>query len=438
MSTCKKLTDNYNTNILDTVDPIISNEFLKISTKYRGGNKGRTVLMDLIYNHYNNTKPCPKFIGGPKTLTSHWNEEYQMMVYIFGEWHSNKMDCKNFKEFKIGEQVPVEVFLAELIRTTDVFIDIYFEFSPYKGEEYDEEYAFLKPNPAEGDDLLSKFFKIEEDRLTKLFEHFKTCIQYSTRAAAECRLARVHYFDIRFNRTKDRKENRLDDVSWFLVEISDILSKKSSIDIKVTNFLKFMQDNPRIKRVLDALITPKDIDFQSFWIKQIRDNVHAMKEVDKSPLKPKIMEFIDKETIIEAMKYRQDFIKYIPTIFTDKTKDYLLLAHLQIIINYIRNTNALIADVYTLSRMFRNFNITKPAYKGGPINDQPVKPHNVIIYAGDGHSRQYRKFLESINFKEISKSGSSEIKEGEPKFCVDMKTFKEPFFLNDRVNKNIA
>ena len=54
MSTCKRLTDNYNTNILDTVDPIISNEFLKISTKYRGGNKGRTVLMDLIYNHYNN------------------------------------------------------------------------------------------------------------------------------------------------------------------------------------------------------------------------------------------------------------------------------------------------------------------------------------------------------------------------------------------------
>ena len=428
MSTCKRLIDNYNTNILDTADPIISNEFLKISTKYRGGNKGRTVLMDLIYNHYNKTKPSPKFIGGPKTLTSHWNEEYQMMVYIFGEWHSNKMDCKNFKEFKIGEQVPVEVFLSELIRTTDVFIDIYFEFSPYKGEEYDEEYPFIKHNQVEGDDILSKFFVIEQDRLTKLFEHFKTCIQYSTRAAAECRLARVHYFDIRFNRTKDRKENRLDDVSCFLIEISDILSKKSTVDIKVANFKKFMQDNPRIKRVLDALITPKDIDFQSFWIKQIRDNVHAMKEVDKSPLKPKIMEFIDKETIIEAMKYRQDFIKYIPTIFTDKTKDYLLLAHLQIIINYIRNTNALIADVYTLSRMFRNFNISKPAYKGGPINDQPVKPHNVIIYAGDGHSRQYRKFLESINFKEISKSGSSEIKEGEPKFCVDMKTFKEPFF----------
>ena len=88
MDICDKLVNTYNTNVLDdpNIDPDIKKEFFKASAKYRNGDKGRKVLMDLIYNHeYSSNKPTAKFIGGPYTLTVHWSKEYQKMIYIWRE-----------------------------------------------------------------------------------------------------------------------------------------------------------------------------------------------------------------------------------------------------------------------------------------------------------------------------------------------------------------
>jgi hypothetical protein len=64
------------------------------------------------------------------------------------------------------------------------------------------------------------------------------------------------------------------------------------------------------------------------------------------------------------------------------------------------------------------------------LTDQPNKAYNIIIYAGDGHSRIYRRFLKEVaGFEEIASSGKFEVNEGETrKHCIDMKTIPQPFF----------
>jgi hypothetical protein len=83
---------------------------------------------------------------------------------------------------------------------------------------------------------------------------------------------------------------------------------------------------------------------------------------------------------------------------------------------YIVFLNCLIADTYTLARIFKDF-----GNKDLPI-DQPDKAHNIIIYAGNSHSDIYRKFLKSIGFIQISKTGELD------NTCIDMKKIRQPFF----------
>ena len=73
--------------------------------------------------------------------------------------------------------------------------------------------------------------------------------------------------------------------------------------------------------------------------------------------------------------------------------------------------------------MFRNFDINKEHDKRRNY-DEPVQPHNMIIYAGNNHSNCYRRFLEVLGFKEIETT----INPNKKGYCIDMKTIKQPFF----------
>ena len=141
---CKDLKATYDTNILDNESDLVQQEFRDVSLENRNTttNSVRKVLMKLICNHYDKSvkKPIAEFIGGPKTLSIHWHPFYKKMIYIFGEWHSNTTDCENFKE-QDRNTILIEDYLYNLMLTTDVFLDIYFEFVSYKEEEYEYELA---------------------------------------------------------------------------------------------------------------------------------------------------------------------------------------------------------------------------------------------------------------------------------------------------------
>ena len=79
-------------------------------------------------------------------------------------------------------------------------------------------------------------------------------------------------------------------------------------------------------------------------------------------------------------------------------------------------------DVYLLSRMFKKFSTKVAPFRGGTPLEQPEQPHNVVIYAGEYHSRVYRKALGMLGFKLTD--SADKISER----CLDVSTFPQPFF----------
>lgn len=466
---CNRLTETYNTNVLDDTNKITQAAFYSEAQKHKGGDKGRTVLMDLIYNHYRKYKPTPMFIGGPRTLTLHWSAKYQMLVYNFGEWHSSNMDCHGFDDFwkrkgglatgkkktraelrdecpkgqvrnpttkrcvketgptglrlleendalpdktpkqLVAGEMPVEDFLEQLVENTDAFLDIYFEFPAYTGDEYDNI------------DVLA-----HGARLERLLNRFKTCLQYAQRAAKKCRLARVHYFDIR----KEEKEG-VHDTAWFRRKIQR--ASRHWGKQKVTELKDLLRDDPRIRKVLDGLNSSTDIEYIAFWQRQVDENPYVQKEFKRTPLRDPIEEFIKKEIKTEAQTYRGLFRKNIPMILNPANDD-IFVTSFQTVYEATVIANARVADAYTLARVFKTFDTTKPTAKGETV-DQPTQPHNIIIYAGNAHNDLYRKFLETIGFKELAKTGSSTDAAPKVRNCIDMKNFPQPLFSNIPENK---
>lgn len=442
---CTNLIDTYNTNYLDKANNVTQAVFLNESEKYLSSKstsnvKGRQTLMKLILNHYQKQKPSPDLIGGPRTLTLHWSKKYQMMVYTFGEYHSDIMDCSkiiNEKELKeklrgnckkgeiynnktkrclkatgkegkkiIEQNKPemesMESFLYNLIKTTDVFMDIYFEVPAYSGQQWKNHHSLLQ----------------EGLRLERLLSRFEKCIQYKSRHDEECQLSRMHYIDV-------RKENRvgINDVSKFRGLIQNIWTWPENVRIELIQ--EQVMNNPYMLNIVRELSGP---DFEKFWIKQIDQNRYVQKELDRSPLKDKILSFIKKMTIEDARKHHSDLKYFSKCILGErKCSSHVLQDHVEYFYNHTVSTNARTIDAYTLARMFKNFNIDRPSQPFDSSNDQPISPHNIIIYAGDAHSVTYRRFLEEeLDFKLLAKNKPNY----DADYCLNMDGIPQPLFSN--------
>ena len=78
---CDKLTNTYNASILDKENTLTQALFYHSSDTNSNGNKGNTILMNLILNYYankrmrkNGTLQIYDKIGGPISLTLQWSE----------------------------------------------------------------------------------------------------------------------------------------------------------------------------------------------------------------------------------------------------------------------------------------------------------------------------------------------------------------------------
>ena len=204
----EKLLKTYNTNYLDSLH-IDLQEALKRESEEKQLSSGskREILRQLIENHYDESKNKPKaqFIGGPLSLTVHWLPEYQKYIYIFGEQHVDIMDCDKFKQFD-SVITPIEDYLYELIINTDVFIDFIFEIHTFdKSGEYPENY---KPFESMG-------------RIANLYTKFQKCLQTKTRGHKDCKLSRIHYFDIRTESAGYKK--KMFDIFWYKNKMENII-----------------------------------------------------------------------------------------------------------------------------------------------------------------------------------------------------------------------
>ena len=435
---CNTLIQTYNTSVLDTSDEHFREACTLESKKCTDENKHkrryglrREVLAKLIVNHSKETdktvskqekKPISNFIGGPKTLTMQWSKEYKKLIYIFGEYHNENTDCDKFKIQGDDNETLIEDYLDQLFKNTDVFIDFYLE----TGREHKDIYG--------------------DSRIMLISERFKDCLHdpNSDSNYQKCMLCRMHYFNVRSSAT-DLTPNRMSDASSMLEIFLRILKNKDQFDI--TRFLVKYRYNTKIKPVLKEFSEIKtDKDYYDFWNKQIDEHTFLNKKVIKSFIHEKIKTFITQE-IIDANINITKLVKKVEKVITivDKYKhettglydldsisnsDYdLLLINLKYTSDKLIKINSCIADYYLLSRIFKEFNLEMPAiFSSFRKTDEPSEPHNIIIYAGEGHARRVRKFLkDELDFKMIHEKGDQTKTKVN---CIMMEDFPQPFFSN--------
>ena len=428
--------ETYDPKILD--NPMITPKdikqaFYKLAETENALGGPRKVLAELISNHKNGVrKPTPQFIAGPFSLTCHWSEEYKKMIYIFGEYHTNKTDCSEFPVYPNTSMI-VEDFIYELIDKTDVFIDIFLEVNSMKRKqkEYDS------------------YDGISRSRsISQLFDKLKKCIQYNTRHDNACRLARVNYVDVR-----GINNNQYNEFYTYIFNIYTVNSYHTEyIDKLVENYNEYkisqeelyQLEETKIKETFDKIKNIiielnkrsnffyhlKNDNVENFWLERMYNNEyveHELKKITDQELYEKITDFF--EHTIRTFVYfnKQQWIDNISIILDTKTNmsDYLTSAK-----NIFQPCSTLlvrIVDMYTICRMFKDFDLEKKPYEGADDKDQPKRANNIIIYTGDGHSRFYREFLDKMQFEKISSKSQSET-------CIDLRNFPLPFFSMSAIN----
>jgi len=425
--------ETYDPKILD--NPMITPEdikqaFYEFAETENALGGPRKVLAELISNHKNGVqKPMPEFIGGPFSLTCHWSEEYKKMIYIFGEYHTNKADCSEFPN------ILVEDFIYELIDKTDVFIDIFLEINSMKRKE--KEY--------------DSYDGISNSRsISNLFNKLKKCIQYNTRHDNACRLARVNYVDVR-----SINDNSYDNFYKYIFNIYNTELKHSQYIEKLVDshnehnisdeeFNKAKQEKieetfEKIKKIIES---NKEADLFTYLVKDNVENSwldlmynneyvnHELKRITDKELYEKITDFFEKTIRTFVYSNKQNWIDNISIILDTKTNmnDYIL--SVENVFSPCVKLLAYIVDIYTICRMFKDFNLNTKPYEGADPKDQPKRANNIIIYAGDAHSRIYREFLDEMQFEKISVK-----KKSKTETCIDVRNFPLPFFSMSAIDK---
>jgi len=398
----------------------------------------RNILMKLIENHFDPTiqQPMPKFIAGPTTLTVHKSADEKRMIYIFGEWHTGIKDCKMFQyeeEEKWNSDNPdkmtIDYFLYELMKTTSAYLDIYFEFpaftKPSRG--YDQRFRFGPQN--------SHFYN--------LFEKFKKCINLS-RTTGDCALARIHFFDSR-RKMLGYDFIGLSDIDKMVDKFFDLVLLEKEPNRLVNKYIELIKTDTELIYILNSLGGKDSTEktYEDFWLKQLRDNELNIKEtksgkyedrrtIEEIEIMNSIKDFTEKQILARARSLRQIYIKLVTIIFEESKREKkkmdkdIIYNALEYLIKHTQYINAIVADVYLLSRMFKDFDMTKMKTHSNNITDQPNKAYNIIIYAGDNHAKIYRRFLKKVaEFEEIASTGKTR---DNTVHCIDMRKIPQPFF----------
>jgi hypothetical protein len=423
--------ETYDPKILD--NPIITPEdikqaFYELAETENALGGPRKVLAELISNHKNGVqKPIPEFIGGPFSLTCHWSEEYKKMIYIFGEYHTNKADCSEFPNML------VEDFIYELIDKTDVFIDIFLEVNSMKRKqkEYDS------------------YDGISNSRsISQLFNKLKKCIQYNTRHDNACRLARVNYVDVRRINNNQYNDfyNYISNIYFMSFHHDEYIYKlvKDYDDYKITQEELDQLEETKIKETFDKIkniiieLNKKSNFFyyltndnvENFWLDRLYNNEyvkHELKKITDRELYEKITDFFEQTIRTFVYSNKQKWIDNIDIILDTKTNMIDYLSSVNIVFEPCHTLLYSIVDMYTICRMFKDFDLEKKPYEGADDKDQPKRANNIIIYTGDSHSICYRQFLDKMQFKKISAKSQSET-------CIDLRNFPLPFFSMSAIN----
>jgi hypothetical protein len=361
------------------------------------------------------------------------------------------MDCDKFKTTDTLS-VPVEDYLYDLMKSTDVFLDIYFEFPFDDNELFSSDDYRIRISPV--DRGYSNNY-----RLDNLLNKFKKCLIYDSRHAKSCQLARSHCFDIRHSSSNplNLEESKID-IVWVMSVLGRIKNQLGILGLTRTidTLIEFLESKPIISDILRNLADGNNEKVLTFMRNQLLENRYVKKELSKIVenrlnLIYAIDSFFYDEIRLAMIKPDNKFVRridkiklYANTLLNYQTKsDSELYDSLRKLVIFMIEPLSFFADAYLIARVFKDFDINKKAYKGA--THQPKRAHNIIIYAGDAHAHNYRNFLSYVGFTEIDSIGinlqnpdpypSSTIS-SMPTFCLDMRSIKQPLFSYKRYDQS--
>lgn len=357
----------YNASVLRDKPPEVLSSIVQYARKNNLGN-----LVQLVHNYFNPSRmPVVRYISGPQTLTCHTNG--QKTIYIFGETHGYTESCKS-----LPGAVEIKDYLWDLVSTTGAFVDLFLEKSWIASS------------------------RLHISFIGDIAVKFNRCFDPKQRHDQGCRLHRSHYGDIR--QLKDT--NIPDTIFRHLVDREGIPAREHT---------------DMIMKFLEPFADPDDSKIIDLVFSYIYNDKLLNKELRKTDMRDKILNLAR-----YSIRRELDFGIHIRLRIHDlqdivrENGNVLLDIETNPDIRSIGRSLSFLTDsfmdAYLLSRVFRKFDTSKSMW------DQPKEAHNIVIYAGDWHSQNYREFLEQNGYTQIAAATQADTR------CLDMSGFPQPFF----------
>lgn len=434
---CKALHDTYDTNLLrELLEPSTIQLFQEVSEKLTDSNqvRGRKILMDLI-NNIRIAKSIPKYLNGPTALNVLYNStiDYGKTICLIGEIHGSNSEsriCHN--------GVGIDEYLRDMFDNTNVFIDFFYEREGFTGNDSVLPKASLNTN---------SYY------IDKIDAQFQDCIYTSTRKHNPlCKLFRAHYMMPLVRRgnigelTNPNNQifigghitTMLDKLSDFVgysallttdsiantahaaQEFEHIVDSLNSIELseleKIAKSPFSNNMNVTSSIYTDEVYTTAG-NFCKIYIHLLLNSKNIKKELTKVPtdIRDKILGYYipiikgviadNYNTLIKSVSKLYHMVK----IKAKTYKELKLALQSSTEIKYILATiNSKFTDIYTLSRMFREFDVKS--------SDQPKLLSNIVVYGGISHIERITQFLiEELSFDVLDSAVSVQGKEA----CID-------------------
>jgi hypothetical protein len=387
----KIISKNYDLSILNLYDTVFIKEFIIFIEKLKTPNK--RILQKLLKNFTNNKIGITynhAYLSG--VMSVYKLQKNDMTVYLFGEQHYARNACQNL-EIK---STYVEDFFNEVIDKSSVFIDFYIEL-PIK------DFNFELPIDKSG---------------VNLHQLGRNLYNNPNFGRGETSIARLHMIDVRQTNPKLtlNEESNIDkfinDINIiYVTSIEKPLNEENRhiYERLFGNMIKNKFFKVLTKRISDGTIKNYgDIfDLLTDDIKSSNSNnnfkqSYYRKELGRSKFNNNMNKFLSdyKEIVLDDLNditinitLFEDFAKWIKPLYEilkdtddlDLIKDSFISEKL----SGIFYLNANVMDMYTLSRIFKDFDLDKNIVNR--IN--PQSPKNIIVYAGQAHIDNYLVYL---------------------------------------------
>ena len=391
---CDLLHETYNANWLKEY-PKIEDIFIQVRDLYMKNPKKfpkvNETLMSLIHNLHNQENlPKVDYITGPGEVSKWESFNYNKVIYLFGENdHGNKTRCMP-NIIKGKKHMKIEKYLLDTFKHSPVFIDFYVEF----GIMLDE---------------LEYISTTSGQTLWDMLAVMKGC--FGPLEDRDCPYnVRMHGGDARSVKSKKYTESTMADMGLSLM-MQKVLKKRRLSYMRPIDFKKKYSKEIKIlahvRNNADLIRIIKD---------EIMNNKLVMKELKRSTISKKvILDFFLNKELENSLANISHAAKLVHDWFTSIQKRKVYPPGLEWVSHIMTVINAILMDVYTAARMFKVFNVAESEH-------YPKEAHNIIYYAGSGHTRPMARFLKHLGFKRTEHSDDEILS------CTNMQNIKQPLF----------